>query len=287
MKGMGTAFSALPLVKFGGKPFSIAIKTRRTLAERNAMRIGKGDEAIGVAVEKRLAEAVMVFTALARHINEDGATETNRLKAKFLPRVILFIEFSGILRDILNAGISHRTNDIETIRPKPFKDAGSIARLALIKASKIRHPFGRGQINAKKDKMVMRTMGAPTVLTASEIANLKGRKAVITGHITKTLDEVLNIQLFKMSGTMLIVIGKCHKSANGMLEGFKAHTRNPVSTAFLQTNWALSTRNEHRGQMRFHEIARLFEGEDALAFGRQTASIICDPGVETVHDVMV
>lgn len=133
----------------------------------------------------------------------------------------------------------------------------------------------------------MRTMGAPAVLTASEIANLKGRKAVITGHIAKTLDEVLNIGLFKMFRAMLIVVGKRHEGANRVLQRFKAHTGNPIGTAFLQTSRTLTARHEHRGQMRFNEIARLLEGENTLAFSRQTASIVCNSGMKTVHDVMI
>ena len=86
---------------------------------------------------------------------------------------------------------------------------------------------------------------------------------------------------------MLIIIGKRHEGTNRVLEGFKTHTGDPIGAAFLKTNGTLTAGNEHRGQMRFDDIARLLEGEDALTFGRQTASIICDSGMEAVHDVMV
>ena len=245
MKSMGTTFGTLLLIETWGKTLGIAVKTRRALAERNAMGIGQGDEAIGIAVEEHLAEAIMIFTAVTRNINENGTAETNGLQRKLFPGVVLFIEFGGILRNILNAGIRHRAYDIETVRPKPFKDTGGIARLALVEASKVRHPFGSGQINAEEDKVIMRSVCTFSVFTASEITHLERRKTVIARNVAQTLDEILDIGLFKVFWAMLIVVGKRHEGANGVLEGFKAHPRDPIRAAFLKTRRTFTARNEH------------------------------------------
>nr|CAI9750461.1 hypothetical protein EQLGYNXF_EQLGYNXF_CDS_0008 [Microvirus sp.] len=274
MERIITPLGALRFIKFGGKTFGIAIKARRALTERDAMRIRKGYEAIGISVVKHLAKMVMVFAALTRDSHEDGTAKTYRLNRELLIRVIALVEFGGILRDILDRRIRHRANDIEAIRPNAFKDTGSIARLALIEASKIRHPFGRGQIDTKEDKVIMRAACTFSVFTASEITHSERRKTVIARNIAKTLHEVLNVGLFKVFRAMLVTIGKRHEGTNWVLQSFKAHTGNPIGTAFLKARRTFATRHKNRGRMRFNEITRLPKCKRTLTIRRQTAGII-------------
>ena len=90
----------------------------------------------------------------------------------------------------------------------------------------------------------MRASCARAVFGDEEIFELAYVKVVITRDLTKPLDELLNIRLRDIKGTMIIIISQGDKGSIGIVEEFKTETLLPLATAEIAAENATTAGNK-------------------------------------------